>query len=582
MARKQWINLEIAKLLRSVEAALSLSKDGENNAFRVAAYSKAADAIEHASSEVKDLWDDGKLEDLAGVGKTIGGYLDELFRLGKVRHWETILNKYPEAMYELLEISGIGPVTALKFCREYGITRKHSAISKLEKIAKKEKLDKILSAITEYRNRTNRLLLDVAERLATEVIAWMEKCSSVTRIDALGSLRRQASTVGDLDFAVCTDKPKVVLEHFIKFKRATRVIESGDISASIIISGGREVDLMTSPAKSYGALLQHFTGSKFHNIKLREIAMKKGYSLSEYGAVRNAPSDPPLESRGGRQGELLFNSEEKLYKFFGLDYIPPELREGGDEFEIKIPKLVELADIKGDLQMHSNFDIEPSHDLGQDSIEMLSAKCQLLGYEYIGITDHNPSVSGHTEQQIINLVKKRTEVIQSKDWGLKVFNGLEIDIQTDGQRALPDKALELLDYACVSIHSSFHGSSKTQTERILRALDHPKVKFLAHPTARLLQQREGIEIDWDKLFDFCVRNQKWLEIDGWPNRLDLPDIQVREAVKHGVKIVVDTDAHNVEHLKFMKYGVSVARRGWCTKTDIINTCDLTGILTYLT
>ena len=185
MARKQWINLEIAKLLRSVEAALSLSKDGENNAFRVAAYSKAADAIEHASSEVKDLWDDGKLEDLARVGKTIGGYLDELFRLGKVRHWETILNKYPEAMYELLEISGIGPVTALKFCREYGITRKHSAISKLEKIAKKEKLDKILSAITEYRNRTNRLLLDVAERLATEVIAWMEKCSSVTRIDAL-------------------------------------------------------------------------------------------------------------------------------------------------------------------------------------------------------------------------------------------------------------------------------------------------------------------------------------------------------------------------------------------------------------
>lgn len=560
MVKKQWTNLEIAKMLRSVSAALSLSKE-DNSKFRIIAYNRAADAIEHASSEIKDLWDDGKLEELAGVGKTIAGYLNELFKTGKVKHLEKIMGEYPEAMYELLEISGIGPVTALKFCREYGITRKHSAISKLEKIAKKEKLDKIISAIAEYKNRTNRLLLDVAERLASEVIEWMQKCSSVQRIDALGSLRRQSSTVGDLDFAVCTDKPKVVLDHFIKFKRATRVIESGDISASIIISGGREVDLMVSDSKSYGALLQHFTGSKFHNIKLREIAMKKKFTLSEKSA---------------------FESEEKLYKYFGLDYIPPELREGLDELETKIPKLVELSDIKGDLQMHSNFNIEPSHDLGQSSLEELVDRSQHLGYEYIGITDHNPSVSGHTEQQIVDLIKKRTEVIQFKKWGIHVFNGLEIDIQTDGKRALPDQALELLDYACVSIHSSFHGDRKTQTERILRALDHPKVKFLAHPTGRLLQEREGIEIDWDKLFDFCVRSNKWLEIDGWPNRLDLPDTQVRQAIKYGVKIVVDTDSHSAEHLRFMKYGVSVARRGWCTKADIINTCKLAGILGLLT
>lgn len=560
MAKKIWTNLEIAKMLRSVSAALSLSKE-DNSKFRIIAYNRAVDAIEHASSEIKDLWDDGKLEELAGVGKTIAGYIDELFKTGQVKHLEEILKQYPEAMYELLEISGIGPVTALKLCKEYGITRKHSAISKLEKIAKKEKLDKIISAIAEYKNRTNRLLLDVAERLASEVIEWMQKCSSVQRIDALGSLRRQASTVGDLDFAVCTDKPKVVLDHFIKFKRATRVIESGDISASIIISGGREVDLMVSDSKSYGALLQHFTGSKFHNIKLREIAMKKKFTLSEKSA---------------------FESEEKLYRYFGLDYIPPELREGLDELETKIPKLVELADIKGDLQMHSNFNIEPSHDLGVSSVDELCDRAKELGYEYIGITDHNPSVSGHTEAQIIDLVKKRTEVIQFRKWGIHVFNGLEIDIQTDGKRALPDQALELLDYACVSIHSSFHGDRKTQTERILRALDHPKVKFLAHPTGRLLQEREGIEIDWDKLFDFCVSHNKYLEIDGWPNRLDLPDTQVRQAIKHGVKIVVDTDSHSAEHLRFMKYGVSVARRGWCTKADIINTCKLAGILGLLT
>ncbi len=561
MAKKLWTNLEIAKLLRSVGAALSLNKEGENNSFRVIAYNKAADAIEHASSEIKDLWDDGKLEELAGVGKTIAGYLSELFKTGHAKHLEEIMDKYPEAMYELLEISGIGPVTALKLCKEYGITRKHSAISKLEKIAKKEKMEKILSAIGEYRNRTNRLLLDVAERMAGDILDWMKMCSSINRIDVLGSLRRQASTVGDLDFAVSTNDPQKALEHFTKYKRATRIIESGEKSASIIVSGGREVDLMVSPPESYGALLQHFTGSKFHNIKLREMAMKRGFTLSE---------------------KAEFETEESLYKFFGLQYIPPELREGTDELTTKIPKLVELSDIKGDLQMHSSFDIEPSHDLGVSDIEVLSAKGQGLGYEYIGITDHNPSVSGHTEKQIIELIKKRTEVIHSKKRAIHVFNGLEIDIQTDGKRALPDEALELLDYACVSIHSSFHGNKQDQTNRILKALDHPKVKFLAHPTGRLLQQREGIEIDWDLLFDFCVKKDKWLEIDGWPNRLDLPDAQVREAIRYGVKIVVDTDSHSAEHLRFMKYGVSVARRGWATKADIINTCNLPGILDLLT
>lgn len=564
MAKKLWTNLEIAKLLRSVGAALSLTRGEENNLFRVAAYNKAADAIEHASSEVKDLWDDGKLEDLAGVGKTIAGYLDELLRTGKAKHLDLILKQYPEAMYELLEISGIGPVTALKLCKEYGITRKHSAVSKLEKIAKKEKMEKIISAIEEYKNRTNRLLLDVAERIANEIINWMNRCASINQIDVLGSLRRQASTVGDLDFAVCTDKPKIVLEHFIKFKRTTRVIELGDVSASIIISGGREVDLMVSTAESYGALLQHFTGSKFHNIKLRELAMKKNFTLSE---------------------KAEFESEKSLYSFLGLQYIPPELREGGDEIELaklhQLPKLVELSDIKGDLQMHSNFNIEPSHDLGVSDIDVLSARGQELGYEYIGITDHNPSVLGHTERQVIELIKKRTEVIQNKKRAIHVFNGLEIDIQTNGNRALSDKAIDLLDYACVSIHSSFHGNKQSQTERIMKALDHPKVKFLAHPTGRLLQQREGIEIDWDKLFDFCVRNNKWLEIDGWPNRLDLSDVQVKQAIKNGVKIVINTDSHNVEHMRFMKYGVSVARRGWCTKADIINTCNLSGILALL-
>ncbi|KKS45341.1 MAG: polymerase IV, family X protein, partial [Candidatus Azambacteria bacterium GW2011_GWA1_42_19] len=206
------------------------------------------------------------------------------------------------------------------------------------------------------------------------------------------------------------------------------------------------------------------------------------------------------------------------------------------------------------------------------------AKGKSLGYEYIGITDHNPSVSGHTQAQIIDLIKKRTEVVQSKKRAIHVFNSLEIDIQPDGKRALPDSCLDLLDYACVSIHSSFRLNRKAMTDRVLAALDHPKVKFLAHPTGRLLGEREGVELDWDRIFDFCIKNNKYLEIDGWPNRLDLPDVIAKDAIKHGIKLVVDTDSHAAGQLVYIRYGVSVARRAWATKSDILNTLSLSEIL----
>ena len=246
-----------------------------------------------------------------------------------------------------------------------------------------------------------------------------------------------------------------------------------------------------------------------------------------------------------------------------------------------MPKLVEIGDIKGDLQIHSNLDVEPSHDLGQSSIRELTEQAKTLKYEYIGLTEHNPAVSGHTKAQIEELIKKKTHEIKSENWGLYVFNGLEIDIQPNGLRALPDSCLSMLDYACVSIHSSFRLNRKDMTRRVLAALDHPKVKFFAHPTARLLGERESIELDWDQIFDFCLKNHKWLEIDGWPNRLDLPDVVAHEAVKAGVKIVVDTDSHAASHLTYMRYGVSVARRAWCTKADIVNTKSITEIKSML-
>ncbi len=567
-------NLQIAKLLRAVAAALGLS-EGDNK-FRVIAYERAADAIEHASSEAKDLWDEGKLKELAGVGDAMAAHLDELFRTGKVRHFDSLLKKFPPALFEFLEIPGIGPKTALKICKEYGITRAHSAISKLEKAAKKDGLDKILQGIIELKGRSKRLLLPVASEIADSLIIWLKKISQVKQADTLGSLRRQAATVGDIDISVASDDAKKVIEHFTRYPKKSRVLEAGDHSASLILPNDYQVDLMVQPPGAYGSLLQHFTGSKHHNIKLREYALKSGYSLSEYG----------IKVRGRLKK---FAAEEEFYQFLGLDWIAPELREGEDEIELartgKLPHLVEIGDIRGDLQIHSNIDIEPSHDLGVSSVGELCDKAYELGYEYVGVTEHNPSVSRHTQQQVIDLIKMKTDIVHkysAREKRVHIFNGLEIDIQPDGKRALPDTALELLDYACVGIHSSFAGSRQVMTERVLKALDHPKVKFFAHPTARLLQQREGVELDWDQIFDFCLKHDKWLEIDSWPNRLDLPDTLVHEAVKHGVKLVVDTDSHAAEHMSYMNYGVAVARRGWATSADIVNAVGLLEMKKFFT
>lgn len=567
-------NLEIAKLLRAVAAALDLS--GTNNHFRIVAYQRAADAIEHASSEVKDLWDDDKLKELAGVGEGIASSLDELFKTGQVKHFSMILDAFPPALFELMEIPGIGPRNALKFCKELGINKAQGAVAHLEKAAQKgliakmpgfgdDSQNKILAGIGDYKNRSSRLLLDQASKTADEVMEWMHKCPAVAKINTLGSLRRSASTVGDVDLSVATDDPKTVIEHFVKYPRKSRLLEAGEHSASIIVPTAIEVDLMVQPIEAYGSLLQHFTGSKHHNVALREYALKKGFSLSEYGIK----IDNKLKK---------FDNEKDFYNFLGLDYIPPELREGRGEIDLarthKLPNLVEVADIKGDLQMHSNIDVEPSHDLGISSVTQMAEVAHELGYEYIGLTEHNPAVGTHTKKQIIDLIKKKTEIIIKSKPAVHVFNGLEIDILANGERGLPDEALELLDYACVSIHSSFDSSRAAMTQRVLKAFDHPKVKFMAHPTARLINQREGIELDWDKLFDFCVTHDKWLEIDGWPNRLDLPDTEAAAAIKYGVKLVIDTDSHDAASLRYMRFGVSVARRAAATKNNIVNTQGL--------
>jgi len=588
-------NTQIAELLRAVAAAYQL-KDEAKNRFRIIAYQRAADAVEHASSELKDLWDEGKLDEVPGIGESISQHLDELFRSGRSKHFEKIMEGLPPAMFELMEIPGIGAKTAFKLVTKFKskISEK-DPIRDLEKIAKagliaklegfgKESESAIIASIKEIKGRTKRLLLPYAQQVADEIIAWLKENRNVIEANPLGSLRRKASTIGDIDVAVSTKKPKDVMEHFTKYPKKQRVLEKGDRTASIIVPGDIQVDLMVESPEAYGALLQHFTGSKHHNIALREMALKKNLSLSDYGIYIK---------KGGKKTLKKIGTEVEFYKFLGMDWISPELREDTGEIDAAfrsaqgkpggLPKLVDIKDIKADLQIHSNFDIETSHDLGESSMQEILTKADKLGYEYLAFTEHNPSHSRHNESQIINLLKAKKENVDKINYSLAksksrrikyLFNSLEIDILPSGKLPVPGKGFDYLDFALVSIHSSFRMDKKQMTERVIAGLSNPKVKIFAHPTARKLNEREGIELDWEAIFGFCLKNNKWLEINADPMRLDLPDVLVHDAVKRGVKMTLGTDAHHIDSMDNMEFGVSVARRGWAEKKDVINTRSL--------
>ncbi len=585
---KDMTNLELVKLLRSISAAYQVKDASPNSRFRVIAYNNASDALEHATSEAHNLWEEGKLDSLPGVGSGIQSSLDELFRTGEVKHFEEIMEGLPEAMFELMDIPGIGAKRAMKLTRSLGITKAHGAIEKLEKAANKGRIKllegfgeqserEIIESIEEVKGRkAKRLLLPYATMVAEEVLEWIKQSPHIIKVDNLGSLRRRVSTIGDIDFAIVTDHPKEVIEHFTNYPKKVRLIEAGPFSSSILLAGAVHVDIMVGPKDNYGALLQHFTGSKFHNVALRTYAQKKGLSLSEHG-IKNIEKDPDKI--------IAYKTEEEFYRALGMDWIPPEIRENQGEIELalkgELPKLVELKDIKGDLHMHINWPEQTSHDAGQDSLEKMVLGAQSIGYEYIGITEHNPK-SADSESIVLEIMKRKREIVdemnfklESHDSKFQVFNGIEIDIQPTGKLSLYDSAFEYLDYAVVSIHNSFKGTKIDQTNRVLKALEHPKVKIWGHPTGRKLNERGGVDVDWEKVFEFCVENNKWIEINSSPDRLDLPDTLVYEAIKKGVKLTIDTDSHASDWLVVgMRYGIDVARRGWAQKQDIMNTLSL--------
>jgi len=583
-------NEQVSKLLRNIAAAYTI-KNEKKFRFQIIAYQKASDTIANLTSEIKDFYYENKLDTLPGIGNTIRSHLIELFKKGEVKHFKWALKGIPASVFPLLEIPGFGPKRAYKLVKEFKLDNPETAIYELEKAAKQGKIafldgfgqksqGDILRAISEFREgkgKTTRMVLPYAQEIAEKIVDYLKKSKFVITAEPLGSLRRKMATVGDIDIAVSSNNPQSVISHFISYPHKERVIEKGDITASMLVSGGRQIDLMVQPPEAFGSLLQHFTGSKSHNIALREYAITKGLSLSEYGI------------KVGRIKKLQkFDTERKFYNFLGMEWIPPEIRENTGEIELavshKLPKLIELEDIKGDLHIHSSFPIEPSHDLGKNSIQEMMTKAKELGYEYIGFSEHNPSISKHESSEVYAIISKRNkniEQINSNINNVRIFKLLEVDILPNGSLAIDNKCLDLLDGAIVSIHSLFNMNKHTMTKRILKGLSHKKAKILAHPTGRMLNERPGYELNWNEVFAFCKKFNKALEINSWPARLDLPDDLIRQAIQNGVRLVINTDSHSTAEMNLMRYGVAMARRGWAGKNDILNTLGYNHFMKWL-
>ncbi|HMS22749.1 MAG TPA: hypothetical protein PKA38_03185 [Candidatus Levybacteria bacterium] len=576
-------NKEIVHLFKNVAAAYTI-QDEKKYRFQIIAYQKAADAVERLSTELYTLYKkQGKLQKIDGIGTTISERLEELFETGHVKHYDALLAGISPAVFPLLDIPSFGPKKAYKLVSHFKLHDPKNVVKEIYKLAQDNRISEldgfgeksqadILRAIDEYgkgTTKTGRMVLPLAFGHAQEVIAFMKENKKVIDIQPLGSLRRMVSTVGDIDLAVTTNDSEGIINHFVSFPGKERVIEKGPTTASLLIGGGKHVDLLVLPPNQYGSLLQHFTGSKNHNVALREYALKKGFSLSERGIK--------LQNEGNKLIE--FKTEEKFYAYLGLDWIPPEIRENQGEIEKAInhdlPNLVKLSDMKGDLHIHSNYPIDSSHDYGNASMENMLKRAIELKYAYFAFSEHNPSVMNHTKKDIYEILKKRKESIDKLKLtfknSIRIINLLEVDILASGDLAIDDKAFEYIDGAIVSIHSSFNSPIEGMTKRVLKGLSHPKAKILAHPTGRLLNIRSGYELNWQELFSYAAQNNKALEINAWPERLDLTDVLVKEAKDQGVKFVINTDSHAISHMDNMFYGVSVARRGWCTKEDVINT-----------
>ena len=564
-------NKAIAGIL--YETADLLEIDGQDS-FRVRSYRNAAEAIEALPHQVSNLIaEPKKLLEVPGIGKGMLANLQHLFQEGNVEVHAELLKKYRPSMLELLKIQGLGPKTIALIWSAYQV----SDLDGVEKLAREGKIrelprmgekheQKLLKAIEDYRRIGGRFLLDTAEQLAATLVAHLLEAPGVEKVTPAGSLRRGRETVGDLDVLVtgkgcCADESREqIAQHLVRFPGLMEIIAKGENKVSFRQRNGMQVDVRLLPPESFGAALQYFTGSKAHNVALRQRALKMGYTLSEY-SLANLEDEKPVAGR----------SEEEIYAKLKLDYIPPELRENLGELEAaarhELPQLLELADIRGDVHMHT---VETD---GRNTIEEMAEAARERGYQYMAITDHSKNLAfanGLTDERALAHIE-RIQAVGKKMKGIRIFAGVEVDILADGTLDLSDSVLEKMDIVIASVHSHFNQDRATMTERLLKAISNPNTSIIGHPTGRQLLRRDAYPFDADAILQSAAKHKVAMELNSYPDRLDLCDVHLRMAKQHGVKIVVNTDSHHTSHMEKIRYGVTQARRAWLTKDDVLNT-----------
>jgi DNA polymerase (family 10) len=555
-------NQEIANIFRQIAGILEIK--GENP-FRIRAYERAAQNIESIPEDVEIFVREDRLKSIPGIGKDLEEKIKEIVGNGRLQYLEDLKKDVPQGLIDILAIPGVGPKTA-KLLHEKLHIRDMVMLERMAHAHRISKLpgmkvkteENILRGIELLKRGRDRMDLKTARDVADSFINQLKRLKEVKKVDPAGSLRRMKDTVKDIDILVSSKKPKKVMDKFTSLPDVKDILAKGPTKSSIVTKDGIQVDVRVIKDVSYGASLLYFTGSKQHNIRLRHLAIKKGLKLSEYGIFKNTKI-------------LTGNTEAEMYKKLGLPYIPPELREDRGEVEAAmegdLPKLVELRDIKGDLHVHSTWSD------GGSSIEEIVLKAKALGYEYIAITDHSQGlkIAGGLNKEELRLKRKEIERLNKKYRDIKILFGTEVDIDSDGNLDYPDEVLEGMDVVIGAVHSGFKQSRERLTKRIIRACQNRYVHIIAHPTGRLWGAREAYEIDLKEILKICIDTDTVLEINSFPQRLDLDDINCRMAKDFGVRLVVNTDAHIAQQLEMMDFGIACARRGWLEKKDVLNT-----------
>lgn len=571
--------MENAEYARMLDETADLMEIAGEDSFRIRSYRNAAVAIEGYHERIDDILKNParKVTDVPGIGKGIAGALHEIAARGSFDRRDEMLAKYPPTALEMLKIQGLGPKSVALIIEHFRV----STLDGLERLAKEGKLktlprmgakleDKVLRSIASYRQRAGRFLLSFATGVAHDLSEHL-RTHGADKVDAAGSVRRGRETVGDVDLLVtCADAGKVI-ETFVSHPRVSEVLAKGENKASVRVGmEGLQVDLRALPAESYGAALLYFTGSKTHNVALRQRALKFGYTLNEYSLSR-------LDDGSWVAGA----TEEEIYRKLGLAWIPPELREQQGEIEAAaegtLPDLITLDDIRGDLHMHT------SETDGRATLEEMAAEAKGRGYDYIAITDHSKALAmaNGLDEARVTAFARQVRSMEKDALGIRVLSGLECDIRRDGTMDIEDDALAELDVVVASVHSYLNLESAEMTDRLLRAIENPNVKILGHPTGRQLLHRESYPYDFEQVVNAAVKHGVALEINASPERLDLGSALIRTAKAKGARFTISTDAHHPKHLANMPFGVVTARRGWLTKADVLNTLAANQFLTAL-